>query len=601
MAESTAKRHIWLQPVALLTACAAAMFLIGYAIDFHFATAVKKGFFGTLFGYDTGTCQNALANLAQVIAAILGIVITVVSIIVQLAATRYTPRVAEMFFRDRTNLAIMAFFVVAGIHSLWVSISVGQDILPRVSITVTMILMTASLIMLVPYFTYVFDFMDPERVIARIEEQALEAARGRRGPRDLETRQARTLSSIEQLADIAVNAISQQDRLIASGAANSLKDLAIRYLPEKGALEAPWFELGARLRVTPDFVAMTEESLADLVTRRVWVEWKVLRQFETLFNESVSEMREVARLVAIDTRYIGEVALLSDDREALTLAIKFFNTYLRTTINASDVRTAYNVLNQYRLLVARVLKAGRDDIALQFAGHLRYYGVLAHARRLGFITETVAYDLCSLCETAYDVDSRQQQAMLKIFLEVDKESESDEQEITLRGVRKAQIKLATYYLQRGATALAREIYADMAAEKPERLRSIRDELMAITTKDFWEVIDRGSNFDYLEPPRKEQLTTFFAWFPQLSGQDPQQPPAAAAGCGPGTSPRGPEPIDGRAHPTPGCAWRDPSTRIHGYAMGTSYANSLACRLLGVCWSRRRCARCRTPAAASSSP
>ena len=51
----------------------------------------------------------------------LGIAITVVSIVVQLAATRYTPRVADMFFRDRTNLAVMGFFVIACIEALWVS------------------------------------------------------------------------------------------------------------------------------------------------------------------------------------------------------------------------------------------------------------------------------------------------------------------------------------------------------------------------------------------------------------------------------------------------------------------------------------------------
>ena len=38
------------------------------------------------------------------IAAVLGIAITVVSIVVQLAATRYTSRVADLFFRDKINL-----------------------------------------------------------------------------------------------------------------------------------------------------------------------------------------------------------------------------------------------------------------------------------------------------------------------------------------------------------------------------------------------------------------------------------------------------------------------------------------------------------------
>jgi hypothetical protein len=508
-------RRLWLWPVAIVLGLSALVFMAGYVIDFRYSEAADQGLFATLFAYDLGTCQNALANLAQVIAAILGIAITVVSIIVQLASTRYTPRVAEMFFRDRTNLTVLAFFVVACLDALWVSMAVGEHVLPRISITITIVLMTASLVLLVPYFAYVFDFMDPEQTIARIREQAIDAAHGRRGSGDIEERQRRALSSIEQLADISVNALSQQDRLIASGAVNALKELAVSYLAEKKSLDDVWFTIGVRLHENPDFVAMTHESLDDLAASHVWVEFKVLRQFETLFNESVKEMRDVARLVAINTRYIGEAAVEADDREVLALAIKFFNTYLRVTINASEVRTAYNVLNQYRLLVETVLRAGHDDIALEFVGHLRYYGQLALSRRLSFITETTAYDLCALCEVAFDLQAKNQQQMLKVFLDVDKESEGDEQELALRGVRKAQVKLATYYLLHGAEKLAREVYADMASEKPDRLRSIRDELENITTKDFWEVIDRGSNFDYLEPPRKKLLKTFFSWFPQL--------------------------------------------------------------------------------------
>jgi hypothetical protein len=524
-APKSERRRFWLLPVMALTGVTAVLFFAGYWLDFKFAGNTKHGLFGTLLRYDLQTCQNAIANLAQVIAALLGIAITVVSIIVQLAATRYTPRVAEMFFRDRTNIGILAFFVIAGAHSLWVSVAVTGEVLPKISITITMVFLTGSLMLLVPYFAYVFDFMDPERVIARIQEQALAAARGKEGSKDVDGRQVRVVSAIEQLADIGVNAISQKDRGIAAGAVNALMELAVRYLPEKAHLEKEWFELGRRVRANPDFVAMTESSLKDLAASHGWVEYKVLRQFQTIFGESLSEMREVARVVAINTRYIGEAALRADDREALSFAIKFFNTYLRAAINGSEVRTAYNVLNQYRLLVDAVLRAGRDEVALQFARHLSYYGQVAQSRNLGFVTETAAYDLCALCETAFEVKAKNQADMLSVFLDVDRESESEEQEITLRGVRKAQVKLATFYLVNSATDLARTIYADMAGEKPDRLASIREELLAITTKDFWEVIDRGSNFDYLEPDRKAQLHTFFAWFPQLARPAAAAPPA----------------------------------------------------------------------------
>jgi hypothetical protein len=56
----------------------------------------------------------------------------------------------------------------------------------------------------------------------------------------------------------------------------------------------------------------------------------------------------------------------------------------------------------------------------------------------------------------------------------------------------------------------------MKDEQPERLRSICDELLRIESKDFWEVIDRGTNFDYVDEQRKEKLKVFFSWFASLA-------------------------------------------------------------------------------------
>jgi hypothetical protein len=108
--------------------------------------------------------------------------------------------------------------------------------------------------------------------------------------------------------------------------------------------------------------------------------------------------------------------------------------------------------------------------------------------------------------------------LLKVLLEVDKEAESQTQEHTLRGVRKAQAKLASFYLVAGdgGVKFARQIFDDMKDERAERLRSICDELLRIESKDFWEVIDRGTNFDYVDATRKAQLKVFFSWFPSLS-------------------------------------------------------------------------------------
>ena len=48
-------------------------------------------------------------------------------------------------------------------------------------------------------------------------------------------------------------------------------------------------------------------------------------------------------------------------------------------------------------------------------------------------------------------------------------------------------------------------------ELPERLLAIRRALENVTSKDFWEIIDRGRNFDYMPPGQRERLPEFFGW------------------------------------------------------------------------------------------
>jgi hypothetical protein len=195
--------------------------------------------------------------------------------------------------------------------------------------------------------------------------------------------------------------------------------------------------------------------------------------------------------------------------------MKFYNTYLRAAINGKDVRTAYNVFHQYRLLAKALLAFNNGSYTVEIARYFKYYGLVSFNAQLPFILETVAYDLCTLNEQALDDDSPVLPELLRLFLQVDKESGSEVQEVSLRGVRKAQVKLATYYLVRGHRELAREVFTDMSRERTERLASIRDELLGVKSREFWEISDRGENFDYLDPARKEMLLRFFSWFKEL--------------------------------------------------------------------------------------
>jgi len=510
-------RRTWLTPIVALMGAAVVAFGALYALDAYVtggpASDAPVGILKYVY-FDQGSITDAVSALGSMVAAVLGIVITVVSIVVQLSAGRYTG-VAAMFFRDRTNLVVMGFYIVACVAGVCVSLSVRTDFVPRATILGMMVTTALCLAVMAPYFGYVFWFLEPTNIVARISRQAVDIAKRGIGasPSRLAFAQAEALGAMEELTDITTNSISGKDKIIASRAVDALKDLAVQYIPLKEKAEEAWFTIGAEIRENPDFVAMDPESLQDLAGKRTWFEWKVLRQYLGIYNEALGQMRDINYLIAIDTRYIGEAAAAAKDDELITLAFRFMNSYLRATLNARDVRTAYNVLNQYRLLVESMLKAGFEQAAITAVGHMKYYGHVSYDMKIPFVTETVAFDVGTLCQVAHDLQAKvAEDAILHAFLDLDRPVPERSQEQALKGVRKAQVKLAAYYLTVGEEPKARIIQDDMAVEPHERLRAIKEELEKVETKDFWEIIDRGRNFEWMPAAQKERMREFFTWF-----------------------------------------------------------------------------------------
>lgn len=75
-------------------------------------------------------------------AAVLGIVITVVSLLVQLTAERSTG-VAQMFLRGRRNVVVMAYYVVTCVVGVAISLSLHDELVPRAAVF-SMMCATAS-------------------------------------------------------------------------------------------------------------------------------------------------------------------------------------------------------------------------------------------------------------------------------------------------------------------------------------------------------------------------------------------------------------------------------------------------------------------------
>ena len=169
---------------------------------------------------------------------------------------------------------------------------------------------------------------------------------------------------------------------------------------------------------------------------------------------------------------------------------------------------------------ARERAAILERRAVDIARFMRYYSGVAYQRGMVFIAEVIAHDIGSLCAAAFHAESGCHDAILRYFLAVDDIAESRDQQKALGGVRLAQIKLATIYLVQGAVSLAKRVADDMAGEDHRRLRGMWQKLVKLDDREFWEVNDRGVNFEYLPPEQKAVLPRFFAWFEGLTFDQP---------------------------------------------------------------------------------
>ncbi len=451
-------------------------------------------------------------SFGNVSVGILGMAITVVAIIVELAANRYTARITELFVRDPVNQIALSFFAVVALLAVWSDLSLAAKVHPTTLVATATVGLSAAIILILPYFVYVFDFLGPSQVIARIRSTAESAMAEAAAGLDPIASRDNARNAVEQLGDIVLNAVDQKDKAIAVACLTALGDVAVAEIRQKASLPEAWFAADAMVAADPDLAALDPEVVRALVNRRTWVEMKVFRQYQAAFGDALNRMRDVNHLVGRHTRRIALAAIEADDPAAAALSMRFLNTYVRAALNARDVRSAFHLLQEVGHLAADTLDRGREDLTLELAQRIKFYGQLGFSMQIPFLLETAAYDLEALLEVAAARDAQCHGALLELFVDVDREPEGGRtQEASLRGVRKAQLKLATWYLVRGRETEARRIATDLRHETAERLASIRNEMLAVTEPEYWEVSDRATNFEYLPPEQRAQLDVLFGW------------------------------------------------------------------------------------------
>ncbi len=122
-----------------------------------------------------------------------------------------------------------------------------------------------------------------------------------------------------------------------------------------------------------------------------------------------------------------------------------------------------------------------------------------------FVVETVAYDLRVLNQVAYQQDCPRTAELLRAFLRLGTTLHRRGFTRALRGVYKMWLALGAFYLSEGAESLSEQMQEALGQVEPDVLARLGEELLGVTEPEFWEITDRGVNFDYLDPNLRPHL------------------------------------------------------------------------------------------------
>jgi len=509
----------WIKPLLLIIGFSFTVYFINRWIDSLLVQANLESVFYFFFNKDVGTLTNTLGGLGELVTSILGIEITVVAIIVQLAANKYSSKIMDLFVTDKTNISVIGLFIITGVNTILVTNTIRSDFVTLYSVGFNLLLIIFSLVIVLPHFNYVFNFLRPNNFLSYVQIRSIKIIDAVISGKETDLIKAKDelTQNINFVGDIALNSVYQGDRAVTLLCINTLREIIEEYLGRKSQLPEAWFKLSGKEYFDPDFSSYSQYVMNQIEEQKVLIERKIFGLLELVFNNSRLTLRDVASGVLLNSELIAIKAIHIKDKGALTCAFQYFNSYLRISIREKDPRSAFNTLEHYRIVGEELLIENPIDVE-KVAFYFRYYGQEANKNQVLFILETAAHDLCRLNEIAYDLKVPNYKTLLMQFLQLDEPIEEskgkglDTKEISLIGVRIAQVKLAGYYLLKGEKELARIIYQDMTVEPMSRIEKIKDIIFNTTNEEFWEITPRGINFYYVPPERREALREFFSWF-----------------------------------------------------------------------------------------
>ncbi len=443
---------------------------------------------------------DVLSPMARAYNNVLAMLIATIGLAIPLTANMHTPKLIDMFLRDRTNQVMLGLIAFGAAHVLWAAWLVGPDFAPIWTVRLAVFGAMVGWAALIPYFFYVVRFLDPSTILARLSHDTLRAVeRALDGSLDLEQAQAIVHERMHQTGTIILKSIDRADRSVALEGIWGCKILLQEYGALKSRLPDAWFVVDRG-----DFVGASQEALSILNDERNWFELRVMTQMYLAYQNALAKSTDAIPAISDATRVVASHAAARGDLPAYTVAQRFFHNYLREAIKRKDVHALYDLFYQYRQLGSEL--TDKPELLRELGKRFHGYAQQAAGAGIAFATQIAGYDLGWL---ALEATKRESAAADDLLGEVLAFRHGTAPEPLLLLV-KAKFILGAGLLECGHRVQAERVAANLRDLPPALLSQVATELVEQTQRAFWEVTDRQVNFEWLSPEHRAFVPQFAA-------------------------------------------------------------------------------------------
>ncbi len=449
-------------------------------------------------GVNNTKLVDSLSPIARAYNNILAMLIATVGLAIPLTANMHTPKLIDLFLRDRINRVVLAVMAFGAANVLWVMYLVGPAFAPMWAYRTAVYGVLVGWVVVIPYFFYVVKFLDPSTIVERLMHEALEQIdRASRKVADPEKAQDEIQERMYQIGTIIIKSIDRADREVSRDAIWSLKRIIARYGELKPKMSEAWFKVDRR-----DFVGLSSGAREMITDKHTWLEMQVLTQLFLAYQQALAKAPDAISAIGNVNRVVARDAAKRGDEHVVSLCVRFMNSFLREAIKRKDTHAVYDVFYQYRELADDI--SGEHDTVREIAGFIMHYAGIAEQTGIAFVPQLAAFDLAHVIETAYEAKNPRASEIYDDLLAQPNLVAGKPDALRV----KAKLVVAAYLASRDKEPEVERMRSALSDVPQGVVQQAADELVALEKRAFWEITDRQVNIEWTAPERRTYIAEF---------------------------------------------------------------------------------------------